>query len=118
MNEKLKLTMDKIEKRLQISNDNTIGELRLITETLISELNKKSVINKNNNKKLNANFIEINRLNRAAISKAIKGISNKTFFKQIVANQAIQAQQISKLVRQNNNVLGKIADKTSRIKYP
>ena len=118
VNEKLKLTMDKIEKRLQISNDNTIGELRLITETLISELNKKSVINKNNNKKLNANFIEINRLNRAAISKAIKGISNKTFFKQIVANQAIQAQQISKLVRQNNNVLGKIADKTSRIKYP
>ena len=43
---------------------------------------------------------------------------NKAIYKQIVANQAIQAQQISKLVKQNNNVLGKIADKTSRIKYP
>ena len=38
--------------------------------------------------------------------------------KKIVANQAIQAQQISKLLKQNNNVLSKIADKTSRIKYP
>jgi len=63
----------------------------------------------------------MNSSNRIAINianKAIKGISNKAIYKQIVANQAIQAQQISKLLRQNNNVLGKIADKTSRIKYP
>ena len=43
---------------------------------------------------------------------------NKAIYKQIVANQAIQAQQISKLLKQNNSVLAKIADKTSRIKYP
>ena len=41
-----------------------------------------------------------------------------TIYKKIVANQAIQAQQISKLLKQNNNVLSKIADKSSRIKYP
>ena len=118
VNEKIILTMDKMEKRLQSSNDNTIGELRLITKTLIEELNKNSKVNTNNNKALNANLTKMNRANRIAISKVIKGISNKAIYKQIFANQAIQAQQISKLVRQNNNVLGKIADKSSRIKYP
>jgi hypothetical protein len=50
--------------------------------------------------------------------KVVKQVSNKAIYKQIVANQAIQAQQISRLVKQNNNVLGKIADKSSLIKYP
>ena len=118
VNEKIILTMDKMEKRLQVSNDNTIGELRLITKTLIDELSKNSAISKQNNKTLNANLVKMSRSNSISISKAIKGISNKAIYKKIVANQAIQAQQISKLVRQNNNVLGKIADKTSRIKYP
>ena len=90
----------------------------MITKTLIEELNKNSKVNTNNNKALNANLTKMNRANRIAISKVIKGISNKAIYKQIFANQAIQAQQISKLVRQNNNVLGKIADKSSRIKYP
>ena len=121
VNEKIILTMDKVEKRIQASNDNTIGELRLITKTLVDELNQNSVTNKDNNKALNASLKKMNSSNRIAINlanKAIKGISNKAIYKQIVANQAIQAQQISKLLRQNNNVLGKIADKTSRIKYP
>jgi hypothetical protein len=118
INKELVLTLNKIEKRMESSNDNTIGELRLITKTLIDELNKNSLINKDNNKALNASLKKFNSSNRTAISKAIKGISNKTIYKRIIANQAIQAQQISKLVRQNNNVLGKIADKTSRIKYP
>ena len=118
VNEELVLTMNKIEKRIEGSNDNTIGELRIITKTLIDELNKNSLINKDNNNALNASLKKFNSSNRTAISKAIKGISNKTIYKRIIANQAIQAQQISKLVRQNNNVLGKIADKTSRIKYP
>jgi hypothetical protein len=118
VNEELVLTMNKIEKRIEGSNDNTIGELRIITKTLIDELNKNSLINKDNNKALNVSLKKFNSSNRTAISKAIKGVSNKTIYKRIIANQAIQAQQISKLVRQNNNVLGKIADKTSRIKYP
>ena len=121
VNEKIILTMDKVEKRIQASNDNTIGELRLITKTLVDELNQNSVTNKDNNKALNASLKKMNSSNRIAINianKAIKNISNKAIYKQIVANQAIQAQQISKLLRQNNNVLGKIAEKTSRIKYP
>ena len=118
VNKEIVLTMNKIEKRIEGSNDNTIGELRIITKTLIDELNKNSLINKDNNKALNASLKKFNSSNRTAISKAIKGINNKTTYKRIIANQAIQAQQISKLVRQNNNVLGKIADKTSRIKYP
>ena len=81
-------------------------------------MNKNTQVNIDNNKKLNANLGKLNRANSKTISKAINQISNKAIYKQIVANQAIQAQQISRLVKQNNNVLGKICDKTSRIKYP
>ena len=118
INKSLVSTIDKVEKRIKESNDNTIGELRLITKTLITELNKTNKTNIENNKKLNANLEKLNRSNSKTISKAINQISNKAIYKQIVANQAIQAQQISKLIKQNNNVLGKIANKTSRIKYP
>ncbi|MDC1067155.1 hypothetical protein OAQ56_04010 [Alphaproteobacteria bacterium] len=118
INEKLVITLDKIEKRVQISNENTVGELQLITKTLIDEISKNTKANIANNKKLNANLEKLNKSNSRTISNAIQQISKKAIYKQIVANQAIQAQQISKLVKQNNSVLGKIADKTSRIKYP
>ncbi len=118
INEKLVATLDKIEKRVQKSNENTVGELQLITKTLINEISKNTEANIQNNNKLNANLEKINKSNSRMISKAIEQISNKAIYKKIVANQAIQAQQISKLVKQNNSVLGKIADKTSRIKYP
>ena len=118
INEKLVITLDKIEKRVQKSNENTVGELQLITKTLIDEISKNTQANIDNNKKLNANLEKLNKSNSRTISNAIQQISNKAIYKQIVANQAIQAQQISKLVKQNNSVLGKIADKTSRIKYP
>ena len=118
INEKLVITLDKIEKRVQKSNENTVGELQLITKTLIDEISKNTQANIANNKKLNANLEKLNKSNSRTISNAIQQISNKAIYKQIVANQAIQAQQISKLVKQNNSVLGKIADKTSRIKYP
>lgn len=118
INEKLVITLDKIEKRVQKSNENTVGELQLITKTLINEITKNTQANIQNNNKLNANLEKLNKSNSRTISKAIEQISNKAIYKKIVANQAIQAQQIAKLVKQNNNVLGKIADKTSRIKYP
>ena len=118
VNKALVSTIDKVENTIKESNDNTIGELRLITKTLISELNKTNKTTIDNNKKLNVNLEKLNRSNSKTISKAINQISNKAIYKQIVANQAIQAQQISKLIKQNNNVLGKIANKTSRIKYP
>ena len=118
VNQKLVETMNKIEKRVLKSNENTIGELQLITKSLIDELNKNSQVSIDNNKKLGINLEKLNKSNSRTIAKAIQQISNKAIYKQIVANQAIQAQQISKLVKQNNNVLGKIAEKTSRIKYP
>ena len=118
INEKLVITLDKIEKRVQKSNENTVGELQLITKTLIDEISKNTEANIQNNKKLNANLEKLNKSSSRTISKAIEKISNNAIYKKIVANQAIQAQQISKLVKQNNSVLGKIADKTSRIKYP
>lgn len=118
INEKLVVTLDKIEKRVQKSNENTVGELQLITKTLINEISKNTEANIQNNNKLNANLEKLNKSNSRTISKAIEQISNKAIYKKIVANQAIQAQQIAKLVKQNNSVLGKIADKTSRIKYP
>ena len=118
INEKLVLTLEKVEKRVQKANENTVDELQVITKALINELNKNSQVSIENNKKLSENLVKLNRSNSKTISKAIQQISNKAIYKQIVANQAIQAQQISKLVKQNNNVLRKIADKTSRIKYP
>ena len=118
INEKLVFTLDKIEKRVQKSNQNTVGELQLITKTLIDELNKNTKVNVENHKKLKNNLEKLSTSNSRTISKAIEQINNKAIYKQIVANQAIQAQQISKLVKQNNSVLRKIADKTSRIKYP
>ena len=118
VNKKLVLTLNKIEKRVQTSNENTVTELQLITNTLVNELNKNSQASLENNKTLALNIEKLNKSNNKSISKAIQQISNKAIYKQIVANQAIQAQQISKLLKQNNNVLSKIADKTSRIKYP
>ena len=118
INKKLVVTLDKIEKRVQTSNENTVAELQLITNTLVNELNKNSQASMENNNKLTSNIEKLNKSNNKSISMAIKQISNKAIYKKIVANQAIQAQQISKLLKQNNNVLSKIADKTSRIKYP
>ena len=118
VNKKLVLTLNKIEKRVQTSNENTVAELQLITNTLVNELNKNSQTSFENNKSLTSNIEKLNKSNNKSISKAIQQISNKAIYKKIVANQAIQAQQISKLLKQNNNVLSKIADKTSRIKYP
>ena len=118
INKKLVITLDKIEKRVKSSNENTVNELQLITNTLINELNKNSKASIENNNKLSSNLEKLNKSNTKSISKAIQQINNKAIYKQIVANQAIQAQQISKLLKQNNNVLSKIADKTSRIKYP
>jgi hypothetical protein len=118
VNQKLVITLEKIEKRIETGNDNTIGELRVISQTLVDELNKNSKVYADNNNKMNATLKNITRSNTTKISKVIKDISNQAIYKQIVANQAVQAQQISKLVKQNNGLLGKIADKTSRIKYP
>ena len=118
INKKLVVSLDKIEKRVQASNENTVAELQLITNTLVNELNKNTQASVDNNKRLSSDIQRINKSNNKSISKAIQQISNKAIYKQIVANQAIQAQQISKLLKQNNNVLSKIADKTSRIKYP
>jgi len=118
VNQKLVLTLEKIEKRIETGNDNTIGELRVISQTLVDELNKNSKVYADNNNKMNATLKNITRSNTTKISKVIKDISNQAIYKQIVANQAVQAQQISKLVKQNNGLLGKIADKPSRIKYP
>jgi hypothetical protein len=118
VNQKLVITLEKIEKRIETGNDNTIGELRVISQTLVDELNKNSKVYADNNNKMNATLKNITVSNTTKISKVIKDISNQAIYKQIVANQAVQAQQISKLVKQNNGLLGKIADKTSRIKYP
>jgi hypothetical protein len=118
VNQKLVITLEKIEKRIETGNDNTIGELRVISQTLVDELNKNSKVYADNNNKMNVTLKNITRSNTTKISKVIKDISNQAIYKQIVANQAVQAQQISKLVKQNNGLLGKIADKTSRIKYP
>ena len=80
INEKLVITLDKIEKRVQKSNENTVGELQLITKTLIDEISKNTQANIDNNKKLNANLEKLNKSNSKTISKAIQQISNKAIY--------------------------------------
>ena len=118
VNEKLVKTMNKIEKRVEKSSNNTIGELRVISKALIKDLNKSTQVNLANNKQLKTSLKGIHTKSGQVMSKAIKELNKNSIYKKIVANQALQAQQISKLIRQNKNVLGTIEKKTSRIKYP
>ena len=50
------LDIETIEKRVQTSNENTVAELRLITNTLVNELNKNSQASIENNNKLTSNI--------------------------------------------------------------
>ena len=52
------------------------------------------------------------------LSKSMKKMSENPIYNKIIANQAVQAQQISNLIKQNNSIAKKMKDKAAMIKYP
>ena len=118
VNKKLVSTMKKIENKITKANETTVGELRTISNSLISELNSYSKKTDESNKKLNATMKNFSVQSGKALSNAMKKMSKNPIYNKIIANQTIQSQQITNLIKQNSNLVRKMKDKAAMIKYP
>ncbi len=118
VNKKLVATMKEVEVSISNANEMTIGEIRTISNSLVSELNGYSEISEKNSKILNSTLKNISSSSAKALTKSINKMSQNPIYNKIIANQAIQAQQISNLIKQNNLLTKKMKDKAALIKYP
>ena len=118
VNKKLVSTMKVIENKITSTNKATIGELRTISNSLITELDDYSTKSDENNKKLNATMKNFSKESSKALTTEMKKMSKNPIYNKIIANQTIQAQQISNLIKQNNSIVRKMKDKAAMIKYP
>ena len=118
VNKKLVSTMKVIENKITSTNKATIGELRTISNSLITELDDYSTKSDENNKKLNATIRNFSKESSKALTTEMKKMSKNPIYNKIIANQTIQAQQISNLIKQNNSIVRKMKDKAAMIKYP
>ena len=53
-----------------------------------------------------------------ALTTEMKKMSRNPIYNKIIANQTIQSQQITNLIKQNSNLVRKMKDKAAMIKYP
>ena len=118
VNKKLVSTMKDIENKITSTNDVTVGELRTISNSLINELGNYSIKADENNKKLSATMKNFSIQSSKALTKAMRKMSANPIYNKIIANQTIQSQQISNLIKQNNSIVRKMKDKAAMIKYP
>ncbi len=118
VNKKLVSTMKKIENKITKANETTVGELRTISSSLISELNNYSKKADESNKKLNATMKNFSVQSGKALAKSMKKMSENPIYNKIIANQTFQSQQITNLIKQNSNIVRKMKDKAAMIKYP
>ena len=118
VNKKLVSTMKDIETKITNANDVTVGELRTISNSLIDELSNYSMKADESNKKLNATMKNFSIQSAKELAKAMKKMSGNPIYNKIIANQTIQSQQISNLIKQNNSIVRKMKDKAAMIKYP
>ena len=118
VNKKLVSTMKDIETKITNANEVTVGELRTISNSLIDELGNYSMKADESNKKLNATMKNFSIQSAKALAKAMKKMSGNPIYNKIIANQTIQSQQISNLIKQNNSIVRKMKDKAAMIKYP
>ena len=118
VNKKLVSTMKDIENKITSTNKATIGELRTISNSLITELDDYSTKSDENNKKLNATMKNFSKESSKALTNEMRKMSRNPIYNKIIANQTIQAQQISNLIKQNNSIVRKMKDKAAMIKYP
>ncbi len=118
INKKIVATMKEVERSIANANEMTIGEIRTISNSLVNELNSYSEKSEKNSKMLNSTLKNISTSSAKALTKAINKMSQNPIYNKIIANQAIQAQQISNLIKQNNLLTRKMKDKAAMIKYP
>ena len=118
VNKKLVSTMKTIENKITKANETTVGELRTISNSLITELNSYSKKTDESNKKLNATMKNFSVQSGKALTEAMKKMSENPIYNKIIANQTIQSQQITNLIKQNSNIVKKMKDKAAMIKYP
>ncbi len=118
VNKKLVSTMKDIETKITNANDVTVGELRTISNSLINELGNYSMKSDENNKKLSVTMKNFSIQSSKALTKAMQKMSGNPIYNKIIANQTIQSQQISNLIKQNNSIVRKMKDKAAMIKYP
>ena len=118
INKKIVTTMKEVERSIANANEMTIGEIRTISNSLVNELNSYSEKSENNSKMLNSTLKNISTSSAKVLTKAINKMSQNPIYNKIIANQAIQAQQISNLIKQNNLLTRKMKDKAAMIKYP
>ncbi len=118
VNKKLVTTIKSMEKNITKANQVTVGELATISSSLISELQNFSIKADENNKRLNASFKNFSTESGKALSSTMKKMSQNPIYNKILANQTLQSQQITNLIKQNSKLVSKFKDKASIIKYP
>ena len=118
INKKIVTTMKEVENKISTANEMTIGELRTISNTLVNELGNYSKQSEISSKRLNDSLKNFSSSSAKELSKAMKKMSKNPIYNKIMTNQALQAQQISNLIKQNNSLVRKMKDKAAMIKYP
>ena len=100
------------------ANKATVGELSIISNSLINELQNFSEKADENNKRLNSSFKNFSIESSKALAKTMQQMSKNPIYNKIIANQAMQSQQINALIKKNNSLVSKMKDKAAMIKYP
>ena len=118
VNKKLVSTVKNMEKNITKANQVTVGELSTISNSLINELQKFATKADENNKRLSGSFKSFSVESEKALSKTMKKMSKNPIYNKILANQTLQSQLISSLIKQNNTLVRKMKDKAAIIKYP
>ena len=118
VNRKLVKTMKEVENKISNANEMTIGELRTISNSLVNELSVYSQKSEENNEKLTNTLKNFSISSASELAKAMKKMSKNPIYNKIIANQTLQSQQISNLIKQNNSLVGKMKEKSAMIKYP
>jgi hypothetical protein len=118
VNKKLVSTMKQVENKISNANELTIGELKTIANSLVTELNGYSQKSEENNKKLTNTLTNFSISSGTALTKAMKKVNQNPIYNRIIANQTLHSQQILNLIKQNNSLVGKMKEKSAMIKYP
>ncbi len=118
VNKKLVSTMKQVENKISNANELTIGELKTIANSLVTELNGYSQKSEENNKKLTNTLKNFSISSGTALTKAMKKVNQNPIYNRIIANQTLHSQQILNLIKQNNSLVGKMKEKSAMIKYP
>ncbi len=118
VNKEIISTMKLIEKKITESNEMTVAELKMISNSLVSELDTFSKNSDDKNKQLEQTLTNFANQSSKAIKKSMQTMSKNPIYNKIIANQTMQSQQINALIKQNSRLVNKMKDKAAMIKYP